>query len=260
MRTRAGAPTPPVRLLLVFPGPSLVRKAVRAGLEVRVVAGAEAGEFALPDAAVAEHGTAEVIRELIDRHDITHVLDGGGFPLRDPLSGQLSGQDDPFRRRLVPGEETGEADVVVSTLTVDGMHRVVAITGREASGACVYPASLSEADTVRARAVVTSTLDLVGHEFGPAQTGVALGAPDPRVRWSRPCFDVGGIAGLIELATGFDLATELFRALAGAVLSPPVPRWFAASRGGAVVEGVSAEAVRARLAELPEPVTADGVR
>ncbi|PRY36957.1 hypothetical protein [Umezawaea tangerina] len=328
---------PPARLLLVFPDPALVRKAVRAGLDVRVVLDGRqrAEDIPLPADRVVgvdgrgDRGTAVVVRELIGEHRVTHVLDGAGFPLRDPLSAAGS-DDDLFGRELVPawqsavgeytaatvdevrkvvgdlgwhaviradreqvvvrsGEDVDEwararephsgpfavekldsdPEVVVSTLTVDGMHRVIAITERvEEAGArsYVYPASLPELRMVRVRAAVTSMLDLVGHEFGPAQTRVALTGPEPRVLRSRPCFSVDGISELIEVATGFDVATELFRALAGALLQPPRPRWFAGTRsswppgspGGdrepsVFAEGVSPEVVRERLDEAGAP-------
>ncbi|HEX6344802.1 hypothetical protein [Umezawaea sp.] len=325
--------SPPPRLLLVLPGPPLVRKAVRAGLDLRVVLDGErrAEDVPLPADRVVHvdagrgPGIAAVVRGLVRDHGITHVLDGEGFPLREPRSAAWA-DDDPFGRELVPnwrsavGESTvatvdevrkvvgdlgwqavirtdrdevvvrsdedtdewvrahephrgpfvveklsSDPEVVVTTLTVDGMHRVVGITERvEGTGtrSYVYPASLVESRMVRVRAAVTSMLDLIGHEFGPAQTRVALVGPEPRVLRSRPCFSVDGVSELIEVATGFDVPTELFRALAGALLQPPRPRWFAGARfspvpgspeGGressVVVEGVSPEVVRTRLDE-----------
>ncbi|MFD5824409.1 hypothetical protein [Lentzea sp. NPDC060358] len=270
---------PPARLLLVLPGPTLVRKAVRAGVDVRVVLDGtqRAEDFPLPADRVVRvdgsrgAGIAAVIRGLIDEHHVSHVLDGGGSPLRERLP-TAGPDDDPFERELVPSRRCAEEprstdevrEVVATTLTVDGMHRVVGITERvEDAGArsYVFPASLPELRTVRVRAAVTSMLDLAGHEFGPAQMRVALTDPQPRVLRSRPRFDVDGIADLIEAATGFDLPTELFRALAGAPLQPPTPRWFAGARfarvpgsrtgggdcGASFAEGVSPEVVRARL-------------
>ncbi|WNV87666.1 hypothetical protein [Umezawaea sp. Da 62-37] len=330
---RSSQSLPPARLLLVFPGSTLVHKAVRAGLDVRVVLDGEqrAEDFPLSSDRVARvdgsrgSGIAVVIRDLIDEHHVSHVLDGGGSPLREHLP-TAGPDDDLFGRELVPSwrsavekcsvatvdevrkvvedlgwqavirtdgdevavrsredadgwaraheshpgpfaveERASAPEVVATTLTVDGMHRVVGITERVEDAdarSYVYPASLPELRMVRVRAAVTSMLDLVGHEFGPAQTRVALTGPEPRVLRSRPCFDVDGIPNLIEAATGFDLPTELFRTLAGALLQPPRPRWSAGARffrvpgfrtgggeSGVFVEGVSPEVVRARLDE-----------
>jgi hypothetical protein len=326
--------SPTVRLLLVHPDPPLVRKALRAGLDVRLVLDGErrAEDFPLPgDRVIRADGsggpaTAAVIRELVGDHRVTHVLDGDGCSLREPLSVAGAPHADLFGRELLPnrrsavGEHTfatvdevrkvvgdlgwqavihtdraertvwseaevddwvraherdpgpfrvekhvSDPEVVVTTLTVDGMHRVVGITEclpRAGTRSYVYPASLAELRMVRVRAAVTSMLDLVGHEFGPAQTRVVLAGQEPRVLSSRPCFGVDRIAELIEVATGFDIATELFRALAGANLQPPRPRWFAAARHFrpadsapcdqevvVLAEGASSEAVRARLDE-----------
>lgn len=167
---------------------------------------------------------------------------------------------------LPPGPE-----VIVTTLTVDGMHRVVGITERVPEAGIrsyVYPASVSEAATAQARAAVTGMLDLAGYEFGPAQTRVVLTGREPRILCSQPCFSIDRVADLIETATGFDLRTELFRTLAGAPLQPPRPRWFAAARFSRVsgspaqepescvlAEGPSPEAVRVRLDEAAAPVS-----
>lgn len=155
------------------------------------------------------------------------------------------------------------AEVVVTTLTVNGMHRVVGIVEHRRIGALtryLYPADLDGTSAQQVRALVTGMLDTVGYEFGPAHTRVVLTAGGPRLVCAEPRFTVHGIAALIETATGFDLVTGLFRALAGALIDPPRPHWFAAvefggpsgSAGGhRVAEGVSAEAVWRRLGELP---------
>ncbi|HEY2061290.1 MAG TPA: hypothetical protein VGH57_23175 [Amycolatopsis sp.] len=333
-------------LLLVFPDPALVRKAVRAGLDVHAVLGPgdRAGDFPLAEDHVlradGESSGEAAIRRFVDVHQDAHVLDGAGFPLHGPspeagseaarapyvladfaafrhamaldkqpaelqtvataeevpaavagLGWQAvirTGQDEeavrseadvaewlrthgpgsgPFLiEQLPPGPE-----VVVTTLTVDGMHRVIGITERipqAGTRSYVYPASVPEAATAQARAAVTGMLDLVGYEFGPAQTRVVLTGREPRILRSQPCFSLDRVADLIETATGFDLRTELFRTLAGAPLQPPRPRWFAAarfSRGSGslagerescvLAEGASPEAVRARLDEASAPVS-----
>nr|UUG47288.1 hypothetical protein [Amycolatopsis sp.] len=155
------------------------------------------------------------------------------------------------------------AEVVVTTLTVSGMHRVVGIVEHHRIGTrarYLYPANLPEPGAQQVRALVTGMLDTVGYEFGPAHTRVVLTAGGPRLVSAAPRFTVHGIAGLIETATGFDLATELFRALAGAPIEPPRARWYTAAEFGGtsgpadaprVAEAVSADAVWRRLDELP---------
>jgi hypothetical protein len=351
-------PTPPVRLLLVFPDASLVRAAVRTGIDVRVLAcGAQrhddfplAQEHVFHVAECGDVGAAEAGSHLISEHGVTHVLDAEGFPAHGgkPAGGSeaevapylladvravrlaLSSSSRAVVRehtvadagevpsavadlggavtistgaeeyvvetansldewvRTHPPEQFGGpflieeliagTEVVVTTLTVNGMHRVIGITGRYPMTdrtEYVYPASLAEIEARRIRAAVTGMLDLVGYEFGPAQTRVALTGGGPRIVSSVPAFSVHGIAALIETATGFDVRTELFRALAGAPMEPPRPRWFAAaevagypenaveraaghSRGRLVAlrglaEGVSSEAARMRLGRPRDP-------
>ncbi|WP_410638393.1 hypothetical protein [Amycolatopsis sp. lyj-346] len=156
-------------------------------------------------------------------------------------------------------------EVVTTTLTHDGMHRVVGLTARRPGDRGVrylHPAPLCESAATAVRATVTAMLDLVGYEFGPAETTVVLSECGPRIVGSRPCFGTRGIPRLIKTATGFDVQTELFRALAGVPVRPPAPRWFAAvefprpapARHGAglpgwrvLAEGATPEAVEARL-------------
>ncbi|KDN21719.1 ATP-grasp domain-containing protein [Amycolatopsis rifamycinica] len=156
-------------------------------------------------------------------------------------------------------------EVVTTTLTHDGMHRVVGLTARRPGAHGVrylHPAPLPESAAMAVRAAVTAMLDLVGYEFGPAETTVVLADDGPRIVGSRPCFGTRGIPRLIKTATGFDVQTELFRALAGVPVHPPVPRWFAAveffrpfaGRPGdglpglrVLAEGATPEAVEARL-------------
>jgi hypothetical protein len=121
--------------------------------------------------------------------------------------------------------------LVVTTLTVDGMHSVVGITawlpGPLGPG-YVYPATLAEADKGSVRAAARSLLDLAGYQFGPAQTSVVLTSRGPQVVRSRSRFGAYQIPRLIELAAGLDVRAELFRMLVGAPFRPPDPRWFAA--------------------------------
>jgi hypothetical protein len=117
---------------------------------------------------------------------------------------------------------------VVSTLTVDGMHRVIGVTAKRTTetadlgeGDYLHPAALSSRDRALVAATVTGLLDLADHEFGPAQTNVVLTTNGPCVVSSGVWFDRHRIPRLIELASGFDPETELLRALNGKPITPP---------------------------------------
>jgi hypothetical protein len=296
--------SPAARLLLCFPSLAFARKAVRSGLDLRLVVDTDqralfasfaAGRLTLVDAR-DETAVAGAVARVVLRCGITHVLDGDGFPatrvcpefaqaphvLADDrrLEEALAPSRHPMvRTRVVatagdvPGavaevglpavlragdEETvvrseaalagwtrrhedrpgpfaaGEfvpgPEVVVTTLTHDGMHRVVGVTAQRsvANGVrYLFPATVSEAEAREIRATVTAVLDLVGYEFGPAETSVVLTGHGPRIVRARPGFGTRGIDRLIEVTTGFDVRTELCRALAGVPVRPPAPRWFA---------------------------------
>ncbi|WP_328615074.1 hypothetical protein OHS18_46335 [Amycolatopsis sp. NBC_00355] len=323
--------SPASRLLLCFPSLAFARKAVRSGLDLRLVV--DVGQRALfaPFAADRltlvdardETAVAGAVAQVVLRCGITHVLDGDGFPatrvcpefaeaahvLADDrrLEAVLAPSRHPMvRTRVVatadevPGavaetglpavlrsgdEETvvrsgaalagwarrhdhpgpfavGEfvpgPEVVVTTLTHDGMHRVVGVTAQRAVAHGVrylFPATVGEAEAREVRATVTAMLDLVGYEFGPAETSVVLSGRGPRIVRARPGFGTRGIARLIEVTTGFDVQTELCRALAGVPVRPPEPRWFAGaeylrppSAGVRVLaEGATPEIVEERL-------------
>jgi hypothetical protein len=134
--------------------------------------------------------------------------------------------------------------VVVSTLTVDGMHRVIGVTAKKSTDTAecdyVHPAALCARDQALVAAAVTAMLDLADHEFGPAQTTVVLTANGPCVVSSGVSPQRHRIPRLIELASGFDPETELLRALNGEPITPPTTNRCAAlgtlsTRGDRVV-------------------------
>ncbi|TWP52262.1 hypothetical protein FKR81_11905 [Lentzea tibetensis] len=169
--------------------------------------------------AVAEIGRPAVIRSAGEESVVW-----SDAALRDWVrrSGDRTG---PF----AVGELVTGPEVVITTLTHDGMHRVVGITAKRAVAhgeRYLHPAVMSEADARVVRAAVTAVLDLAGYEFGPAQTSVVLSRCGPRILRVRPGFG-RAIPRLIEAATGLDVQTELLRALAGVPIRPPVARWCA---------------------------------
>jgi hypothetical protein len=202
--------------------------------------------------AVAELGPPAVIRG-----DGAETVVRSAGALAEWVRGR-GGRGGPF----TVGEFVAGPEVVVTTLTHDGMHRVVGITAKRAVAhglRYLHPATLSEAEARQVRATVTAMLDLVGYEFGPAETWVVLSPQGPRIRRARPGFGTTGIRRLIEVAAGFDTQTELFRALAGVPIRPPEARWFAGAdvagpSGGwpapgprVVAEGATPELVEERL-------------
>jgi hypothetical protein len=151
---------------------------------------------------------------------------------------------------FLPGPE-----VVVSTLTVDGMHQVVGVTAKEHADdltpiAYLHPAALSEHDHAAVAATVTGLLDLADYEFGPAQTNVVLTRRGPCVVASRTWFGKHKIPRLIELTSGFDPETELLRAVNGELFAPPTTNrcaalGFLSLRGGSSASATGSAAVTA---------------
>lgn len=325
--------SPETRLLLCFPSVSLARKAVRSGVDLRlVVARDERQAFGMlaedridvvdPD---DEHAVARTVAQVVRDHHITHVLTEDGFPAAQTVphsagAAHVLAEDDRLaevlamsrypmiRRTTAAGADIPEAvgriglpvlirsgrrdevvlrrsaeltdwlrgdtgpveiaefvfgpEVVITTLTVDGMHRVVGVTAKWAvAGGTRYlhPAEQDESASRETRATVAAVLDLVGYEFGPSETTLVLSERGPHVVSVRPGFGSGTIARLIEIAAGVDLRTELFRALAGGRIRSSGARWFAgaehshSTRGGdggalyVVAEGPTPEAVEALL-------------
>jgi hypothetical protein len=111
--------------------------------------------------------------------------------------------------------------LVVSTLTLDGMHHVAGITERTPAGDHLHPDRLSASDRAVVAATVTNLLDLADHEFGPAETDVVLTALGPRLVASGARFAEPPVADLISLASGFDPVTALLHMLVGR--PPAVP-------------------------------------
>jgi hypothetical protein len=325
---------PSPRLLLCLPSLVLAHKAVRSGLDLRLVVDVEqqalfaplaAGRLTLVDSR-DETAVAKAVADVVRRFGITHVLDAEGFPatvvcpdfaraahvLSDDrwLEEVLAPSRHPKVRTRVAaaapdvpeavagtglpasiGSGDGETvvcseaelaewtrryadhpgpfavaefvagpEVLVTTLTNDGMHRVVGLTARRAVAHGVrylFPAAVSEAETRVVRATVTAMLDLVGYEFGPAETSVVLSKRGPRIKRARPGFGSQGIARLIEVTSGFDVQTELCRALAGVPVSPPAPRWFAGMEVGRRPDAHPAPAGLSGMRVLAEGATPD---
>lgn len=320
-----------IRLLLCFPSVSLARKAVRSGVDLRLVIAADErqafGTLASDHTDVVDpndkSAVTRTVAKVVRDHRITHVLASDGFPAAQTVpdsagAARILAEDDRLaevlatsrypmiRRATASGVDVPEAvariglpvvirsgqraevvlrrsaelaewlnsgesgpveiaefvigpEVVITTLTLDGMHRVVGATAKwMTSGGVRYlhPAELAEPVSRETRATVAAVLDLVGYEFGPAETTLVLSERGPRVISVRPGFGTRTIARLIEIAAGVDVQTELFRALAGGQVRPSSARWFAGAEHtlappeGAlyvVAEGPTPEIVEALL-------------
>jgi hypothetical protein len=338
-----------IRLLLCFPSVSLARKAVRSGVDLRLVVArderqafgtlaADRTDLVDPD---DEDAVARTVAKVVQDHHVTHVLAADGFPATQTVPDSAgaayvlaederlaevlatsryamirrataSGADIPeavariglpvvirsarrgevvLRRgaevtEWLNGGESGPVEiaefvvgpeVVITTLTLDGMHRVVGVTAKWMTGGGVrylHPAELDETVARETRATVAAVLDLVGYEFGPAETTLVLSERGPHVVSVRPGFGTRTIARLIETAAGVDVQTELFRALAGGQVRSSSARWFAgaehsySAQSGAegawyvVAEGATPETVealldRAQRGELPSDSPSD---
>ncbi|MEU6817086.1 phosphoribosylglycinamide synthetase [Streptomyces sp. NPDC046860] len=119
---------------------------------------------------------------------------------------------------------------VVSTLSVDGMHRVAGVTATRSGGAPdhvpeeqVHPAPLGGRESAEIRSAVCALLDLAGFEHGPADTTVVLTRTGPRIVSARPGFPGHGVSLLFGVARGTDPEAEFFRSLLLGVCPPHTP-------------------------------------
>jgi hypothetical protein len=319
-----------IRLLLCFPSVSLARKAVRSGVDLRLVIAEDErqafGTLASGHTDAVDpndrNAVTRTVAKVVEDHRITHVLASDGFPAAQTVpdsadaarilaeDGRLAevlattrypmirrataaGADVPGavariglpvvirseRREVVlrrgsevtewlTGGESGPVEiaefvvgpeVVITTLTLDGMHRVVGVTAKwMTSGGVRYlhPAELAEAVSREIRATVAAVLDLVGYEFGPAETTLVLSERGPHVVSVRPGFGTRTIARLIETASGVDVQTELFRALAGGQVRSSSARWFAGAEHSYAAHG-GVEGASYVVAEGPTPETVE---
>ena len=108
-------PDATVRLLLIFPDASLVRKAVRSGLDVSALAPPSAA-LPLPDKRVFSpadsEDTATAVTRLTELHGFTHVLDADGRPATTP---HLLADPRAFRQALTESSRAAARERTVET-------------------------------------------------------------------------------------------------------------------------------------------------
>ncbi|MFF0461192.1 phosphoribosylglycinamide synthetase [Streptomyces mexicanus] len=234
------------RLLLVMPSHRLVRKAAAAGLRTWVITDpdrctrqelrriAEHAEEVRPASADDARKLRAVVAETALLHRVGRVLHPeGGASLLPVLqeAWELGLTPDPptAARRLAelaggPGP-AGGAQCSVETLSVEGAHHVVGVTGHRPDGR-IHPAPLPEADTEAAGDLAVRLLASSGHRSGPAHIGVAFGPHGPRAVSARAGLGGHRIPLLVDIARSFDLeAASVAPPAADAVRIPPASRY-----------------------------------
>jgi biotin carboxylase len=124
----------------------------------------------------------------------------------------------------------------VETITAHGTHRVVGITAKRLGRrphfvemGHVHPAPITAKARTALTELVIAFLDATGYQFGPVHTEVILTAAGPRIVESQARLGGDRIPLLVELASGFDMETAVFTALAGGPVEPaPAATRFAA--------------------------------
>ncbi|KPI09478.1 hypothetical protein OK074_3284 [Actinobacteria bacterium OK074] len=144
----------------------------------------------------------------------------------------------------------------VETLSAEGKHRVLAVTGKHTSGPPHFveighelPAVLEGDEREVVTATALRTLDAIGYLWGPAHTEVMLSEDGSAATVIEVNARQGGgqIWELVELATGFDMLSGAVTTLAFGELPPETP-----GRGGGA-------AIRFLRADPGRVVAVDGV-
>lgn len=135
------------------------------------------------------------------------------------------------RLRVCEADDWAPAEaprVSVETLTVNGTHHIVGVTGQRTTGAPhhfvtghLHPAPLTDDERTAIGAVVEERLTAVGYRSGPAHTQVALLPYGPRIVSCRTHLGGDRIPLLVEIARGFDMEAAVFAGLEGG--HPDVP-------------------------------------
>ncbi|MGW1293066.1 phosphoribosylglycinamide synthetase [Streptomyces sp. NPDC002533] len=124
--------------------------------------------------------------------------------------------------------------VSVETLTVNGIHHIVGVTGQRTTGpphffvtGHLHPAPLTDDERTAIGAVVEERLTAVGYRSGPAHTQVALLPYGPRIVSCRAHLGGDRIPLLVEISRGFDMEAAVFAGLEGAHPDVPSPSRYA---------------------------------
>lgn len=141
-------------------------------------------------------------------------------------------EDEPVWTELVEGygyagpflveEYLRGPEYSIETLSHDGHHTVVGITGKQlgppplfVETGHVHPAPLSEHRRAAIERLTVDLLDACGYRFGPAHTEVIWTERGPRIVESQARLGGDRIPRLVELSTGLDIERAIFAGLAG---------------------------------------------
>lgn len=179
-----------------------------------------------------------VIRDEDDLVAAVQALGGGSFSM--------------LAEEYLPGRE-----VSVETLTIDGRHRLLAVTDKT-----LYRGTLAEARHIVSPDVVDSTaremlaefcarlLTLIGHEHGPCH--IELKLDGDRIRLIEINNRVGGdyVGLLAELTTGVSMIRETVRFFAGEPEPASVQGDYEFASSHQFYEPVDSDVLRQNLAEV----------
>ncbi|QAX32227.1 ATP-grasp domain-containing protein [Leisingera sp. NJS204] len=168
-----------------------------------------------------------------------------------------AGREELIAEAFIPGPEYS-----VETMSVEGAHRVLAITEKTTSGAPyfiesghVQPAALGADDAVRIGERVRVLLDAVGYRTGPAHTEVKLHNGAVYVIETQTRNGGDQIWELTLETTGVDVFKETFAAILGLEYSAPPP----AARAMAIRYMLAQDRVLDAITGLDCAASAEGV-
>ncbi|APG49410.1 ATP-grasp domain-containing protein [Phaeobacter porticola] len=202
----------------------LMREALRAsGIKdvpfARVRSAAEIADF------VAHHGECIIKPAEGGGSEGVYLVDATTDISRALAHAVQVGRDELIAEAFIPGPEYS-----VETMSVEGAHRILAVTEKTTSGAPyfiesghVQPAALSADDAARIGERVRVLLDAVGYRTGPAHTEVKLNDGAVHVIETQTRNGGDQIWELTLETTGADVFKETFAAVLGLDYSAPPP-------------------------------------
>jgi biotin carboxylase len=116
---------------------------------------------------------------------------------------------------LIAEEYIEGPEYSVEALTINGQHRVLAITEKITTGEPHFieighqqPAPLFHDQVKQIEEMIIRFLNLIGHSIGPSHTEIRLTAGGPRIIESHTRTGGGNIWEMVEFLTGVDMGTQ----------------------------------------------------
>lgn len=130
----------------------------------------------------------------------------------------------------------------VEAFSVDGRHRIIAVTAKETDGGSVeighaIPASIADTELGQIHDLTVRLLDAVGLTDGPSHTELILTADGPRIVESHTRRGGDQINELVKLVYGIDMEEATYRLVNG---GDPLPDPLPPARGAAVIHFLAA--------------------